>query len=200
MVTTIHIKNMVCQRCRRVVHEDLTSLGLDVVDVDLGAAILNHTEPLPLPAIRDVLQKAGFDVLEDKTEALVESVKTLIINSVYAQSLSNKPLKMSEYIEQATGKDYRYVSTQFSNVVGITIEKFLIAQRIERVKELLIYDEMPLTEIAYTLGYSSTAYLSNQFKQETGQTPTAFKNNARAARTEIDTIGSEQVRPAKQSS
>lgn len=189
MLTTLHIKNMVCGRCRRVVNEDLTSLGLHVLNVRLGEAVIEHETPLPLDLIRKTLVKGGFDLVEDKTGALIEHVKTAIIELVHSGALKSMNLKVSEFLEQATGKDYRYISTVFSLAAGLTVEKFLIAQKIERVKELLVYDEMSLADIAFELGYSSSAYLSNQFKQETSVTPTAFKKQVVQARRELDSIG-----------
>ena len=188
MITTLHIKNMVCSRCKRVIQEDLAALGLDVIDVQLGEVVVQHTNTLPLEKIRKILHENGFALLTDKTETLVETVKSLIIDSIRNNVFRDNPIKMSEYIEQHTGKDYRYVSSIFTSVAGITIEKYVIGQRIERAKELLIYDEMPITEIAFELGYSSTAYLSNQFKQETVLTPSAFKNQTIASRQDLDTV------------
>lgn len=190
MISTLRIKNMVCSRCRRVITEDLTQLGLDVIEVRLGEAVVSHEHELPLTAIREVLHRNGFDLVEDRSTALVEMVKKAVIDLVQGGELKEMRLKTSDYIEQITGKDYRYVSTVFSQTAGITIEKYMIAQRVERIKELLIYDEMSLADIAFELGYSSVAYLSNQFKQETGMTPTAFKKQTVAARNGIDTIGS----------
>ena len=189
MITTLRIKNMVCSRCKRVVTEDLSSLDLRVVDVRIGEAVVEHDESLPLERIREILIKDGFDLVEDRTSALVERVKELIVGLVQSDGLQSMNLKLSEYIEQETQRDYRYISTLFSQTAGCTIEKFLIAQKIERVKELLVYDEMSLTDIAFTLGYSSVAYLSNQFKQETGMPPTVFKKDAVQARKGIDSIG-----------
>lgn len=190
MISTLRIKNMVCSRCKRVITEDLTSLGIRVVDVRIGEAVVEHDDALPLDRIREMLIKDGFDLVEDRTTALVERVKELIIDLVQGDRLSTMHLKLSEYIEQATQRDYRYISTVFSQTAGCTIEKYLIAQKIERIKELLVYDEMSLTDIAFTLGYSSVAYLSNQFKQETGLPPTTFKKEAVQARKGIETIGS----------
>jgi len=189
MISTLRIKNMVCARCRRVITEDLTSLGLLVIDVQLGEAVVEHNDPLPLASIQTVLRHNGFDLVEDKNSALVEQVKQAIIDLVLSGELKSMPLKFSDYIEGITKKDYRYVSTVFSQTAGITIEKFVIAQKIERVKELMVYDEMSLSGIAFELGYSSVAYLSNQFKQETSQTPTAFKRDAVSARKGVDHAG-----------
>ncbi|CAN5494684.1 hypothetical protein BH10BAC6_BH10BAC6_07090 [soil metagenome] len=189
MISTLRIKNMVCARCRRVITEDLTSLGLRVIDVQLGEAVVEHNEPLPLASIQAILRHNGFDLVEDKITALVERVKQAVIDLLQKGELQRMPLKVSEYIESITNRDYRYVSTVFSQTAGITIEKFVIAQKIERVKELLVYNEMSLSDIAFELGYSSVAYLSNQFKQETSQTPTAFKRDAVRARKGIDHVG-----------
>lgn len=190
MITTLRIKNMVCARCRRVITEDLTALGLDVIEVRSGEAVVSHIDELPINIIREVLHRSGFDLVEDKATALVEQVKKIVIDLIQGDQIKEMRLKLSEFIELETGKDYRYVSTVFSNIAGITIEKYVIAQRIERVKELLVYDETSLSDIAFELGYSSVAYLSNQFKQETGMTPTAFKKQAVAARKDLDSVGS----------
>jgi len=180
---------MVCQRCRRVVGEDLALLGLDVIEVRTGEAVVRHDTELPMKSIREVLRRSGFDLVEDKAGAMVELVKNTVISMVQSAGLRERKLKISEVIEQATGKDYRYVSTVFSQTAGITIEKYVIAQKVERIKELLIYDEMSLADIAFELDYSSVAYLSNQFKQETGMTPSAFRTQAVSARKDIDSIG-----------
>jgi AraC-like DNA-binding protein len=173
-----------------VVRSSLEELGIRVVDVQIGSAIVEHDASLPLEAIREALRRDGFDVVEDRTTALVEQVKELIVDLVHGGGLRDMRLKLSDHIEERTQRDYRYVSTVFSQTAGITIEKYLIAQRIEKVKELLVYGEMSLADIAFELGYSSVAYLSNQFKQETGMTPTVFRKQAVQARRSIDSIGS----------
>ncbi|MDZ4746738.1 MAG: AraC family transcriptional regulator [bacterium] len=188
MTTTLRIKNMVCARCTRVVREDLAKLGLDIVDVRLGEALLEHETPLPLEIIRATLQQSGFDLVEDKTSLLVEQVKRTIIELVHGGALKDLHIKLSDYLEQVCEKDYRYISTVFSLTAGMTVEKFLIAQKIERVKELLVYDEMSLSDIAFELGYSSVAYLSNQFKHETSLTPTAFRQQVSQARRGLESI------------
>lgn len=189
MLTTLRIKNMVCARCRRVITEDLRSLGLNVVDVRLGEAVIEHDAELPRDVIRATLQKDGFDLVEDTTTALVELVKERLIDLIQSSELASMRTTFSAFIEEVTQRDYRYVSTVFSQTVGMTIEKFIIAQKIERVKELLVYGEMSLNDIAFELGYSSVAYLSNQFKQETSMTPTMFRKQAVQARRELDAIG-----------
>ena len=190
MLTTLRIKNMVCSRCQRVVTEELRNLGLQPVDVRIGEAVVMHDEPLPLDQIKSALRHSGFDLVEDRSTLLVEQVKGAIIDLIQSGTLKEMPLKLSEHLEQVTGKDYRYVSTVFSQTVGMTIEKYFITQKIERVKELLVYGEMSLSDIAFELGYSSVAYLSNQFKNETQTTPSAFRKDAVQARKGIETIGS----------
>lgn len=188
MISRIRIKNMVCSRCRRVVHDELADIGLRVVDVQLGEAVVAHSDELPMETIRSVLRRNGFDVVEDRASEIVELVKRHIIDLVQGDRILEMNLKLSEYLEQKIQLDYRHISTVFSQTVGTTIEKFFIAQRIERVKELLVYDEKSLTDIAFDMGYSSTAYLSNQFKHETGMTPTAFKKQAVTARKDLDRV------------
>lgn len=188
MISRIRIKNMVCSRCRRVVSDELTDIGLRVVDVQLGEAVIEHSDALPMETIRSVLRRNGFDVVEDRASEIVELVKRHIIDLVQGDRILEMNLKLSEYLEQKIQLDYRHISTVFSQTVGTTIEKFFIAQRIERVKELLVYDEKSLTDIAFDMGYSSTAYLSNQFKHETGMTPTAFKKQAVTARKDLDRV------------
>lgn len=188
MISRIRIKNMVCSRCRRVVHDELADIGLRVVDVQLGEAVIEHSDALPMDTIRAVLRRNGFDVVEDRASEIVELVKRHIIDLVQGDRILEMNLKLSEYLEQKIQLDYRHISTVFSQTVGTTIEKFFIAQRIERVKELLVYDEKSLTDIAFDMGYSSTAYLSNQFKHETGMTPTAFKKQAVTARKDLDRV------------
>jgi len=179
---------MVCSRCRRVVHDELADIGLRVVDVQLGEAVVEHSDELPMETIRSVLRRNGFDVVEDRASEIVEFVKRHLIDLVQGDRIVEMNLKLSEYLEQKIQLDYRHISTVFSQTVGTTIEKFFIAQRIERVKELLVYDEKSLTDIAFEMGYSSTAYLSNQFKHETGMTPSAFRKQAVKARKDLDRV------------
>ena len=188
MLKTLKIKNMVCARCQRVVAEELRELGLNVVDVKIGEAVLDIDGDLSVDDVRSVLQRSGFDLVEDRNGALVEKIKGAIIDLVQSGKISEMPLKISEFLEQATERDYRHLSTVFSQTVGMTIEKYVIAQKIERVKELLVYDEMSLSDIAYELGYSSVAYLSNQFKNETQITPSTFRKQAIQARRGLDKV------------
>lgn len=189
-VTTLQIKNMVCDRCVRVVREELEKLKLDVRSIRLGeAVVVPRSGSLDLQEIRSALEKNGFEVLDSRRGRIVERIKTSILQLVrYDEEPGRKAVKDSVYIEQHVGLDYNYLSSLFSSTEGVTIEKYIILQRIERVKELLKYDELSLKEIAFSLGYSSVAHLSNQFKKVTGLTPTQFKNMKDSSRIPLDAV------------
>ena len=154
----LHIKNMVCNRCIIVVQQELEKLGIHPVSVSLGEVrLMDSPTPEHLQRIRTALSSVGFELIDDKKSQLIEQVKGLIIDVVHHQ----KKLKsnLSDYLSMQIGKDYSYISNLFSEVEGTTIEQYVIHQKIEKVKELLVYDELSLSEIAYQLGYSSVAYL-----------------------------------------
>jgi AraC-like DNA-binding protein len=166
---------MVCIRCKMVVKDELEKLGLHPTRVDLGEAeILENISLLQHDQFRDALLKSGLELMDDKKSVLIERIKNIIIELVH---YSEEPLvvKFSEFLSQKLNHDYTYLANLFSEVQGTTIEKFFIAHKIERVKELLVYDELNLTEIAYLLHYSSVGHLSAQFKKVTGLTPSHFK-------------------------
>lgn len=183
----IYIKNMVCDRCRRVVAEELQKLGYPVEQVTLGEAEVAAGE-IDLERIREVLEKNGFELLDDRKTQLIEKVKVAIIELVHQAGEQELHTNTSDYIAEKVGLDYNYLSSLFSSFEGITIEKYLILQRIERVKELLVYDELSLKEIAFKLGYSSVAHLSNQFKKVTGLTPSHFKQVRSERRKTLDKV------------
>ncbi len=165
---------MVCSRCIRVVREELSILGLHVERVTLGEAIVEGAD-LNTAAIRERLHANGFELLETESAKLVESIKTHIIELVQSDDLSEQEENLSDIIAKRIGRDYAALSHLFSSVEAITIERYFILQKVERVKELLTYGELSASEIAYKLGYSSPAHLSRQFRQTTGFTPTEFK-------------------------
>ncbi|MBC7946880.1 MAG: helix-turn-helix domain-containing protein [Chitinophagaceae bacterium] len=172
----LYIKNMVCIRCKMVVKEELTKLGVPYTTVELGEAEIRESlTPEQTALFRIALLKSGLELMDDKKSVLIEKIKNIIIELVH---YSEEPLivKFSEYLAQKLHHDYTYMANLFSEVQGTTIEKFIIAHRIERVKELLVYDELSLTEIAYQMHYSSVSHLSNQFKKVTGLTPSHFKS------------------------
>ena len=185
----ISIKNMVCDRCKRVVAEELQKLGYTVHQVNLGEAEVSAKEGNPdLDQIREMLESNGFELLDDRKTQLIEKVKLAVIELVREAGESDLHINTSDYIAEKLDLDYNYVSSLFSASEGITIEKYLILQRIELVKELLVYDELSLKEIAYKLGYSSVAHLSNQFKKVTGLTPSHFKKIKSDKRKTLDRV------------
>ena len=158
-----------------LVKVEIEKIGLDLVSVDLGVVeISDDITETQLEKLRTNLSLSGLELLENKKQILVERIKNVIIDMVHN---SDEILKIndSDYISEKLGYDYTYLSNTFTEVKGITIQQFVIQHKIERVKELLLYDEMTLTEIAWQLHYSSVAHLSNQFKKVTGLTPTFFK-------------------------
>ena len=166
---------MVCIRCKMVVKDELTKIGLHYTTVELGEAdILENISARQQQQFRAALLRSGLELIDDKKSVLIQKIKNVIIELVH---YSEEPLsiKFSEYLSEKLQHDYTYLANLFSEVQGTTIEHFMIAHKIERVKELLVYDEINLTEIAYQLHYSSVAHLSAQFKKVTGLTPTHFK-------------------------
>jgi YesN/AraC family two-component response regulator len=171
----IFIKNMVCIRCKMLVREELKKLGIPFTSVEIGEVEL--TGPITQEQ-RDkfsaALSAAGLELINDKKNILVEKVKNVIVELVH-ESDEQPKVNYSQYISKKLDHDYTYLANLFSKEQGTTIEKFIIIHKIERVKQLLMYNEMNLTEIAYKLNYSSVAHLSNQFKKVTRLTPSYFK-------------------------
>jgi len=171
----LYIKYMVSLRCKMVVKDELQNLGLRAVSVDLGMVeVLEEMTAAQRDQLSVNLLRSGLVLLDDKKAILIDKIKNVIIDMVhYADELPNT--NYSEYISQKMGYDYTYLSNIFSEVKGITIQQFIILHKIEKVKELLLYDELTLTEISYKLQYSSVAHLSNQFKKITGLSPSFYK-------------------------
>lgn len=190
--TKLYIRNMVCPRCIKVVREELERLGLDVRNVVLGEVSLSGSiDALPVPAIRDVLERNGFELIEDKRAKIIEEIKRAVLKLARNDHEKNPiRVKDSEFIAREVGKEYHSLSTLFSSVENLTIERYLILQRIEYAKELLKYGDLTLSEISYRLGYSSVQHLSNQFKTVTGMTPTEFRSMGGSHRHSIDHVGS----------
>lgn len=179
---------MVCIRCKMVVKEELRKLGLHYAVVELGEAdILENITAEQQVLFKEALLKSGLELMDDKKSVLIQKIKNIIVELVH---YSEEPLvlKFSEYLSQKLNHDYTYLANLFSEVQGTTIEKFLIAHKIERVKELLIYDELNLTEIAYQMHYSSVAHLSTQFKKVTGLTPSYFKQLKSKRRSMLESL------------
>lgn len=190
--TTLYIKNMVCPRCIKVVNDELRRLGLDVRSVLLGEVIISGTkESFPFGPVRKALEENGFELIEDKRVKMIEKVKHAVLKLVQNDFEKNPiRIKHSQYIADEVGAEYHSLSSLFSSVEGITVEQYMILQRIERMKELLKYGELSLSEIAYQMGYSSVAHASNQFKKVTGMTPSAFKAMGNVHRHPIDQVHS----------
>jgi AraC-like DNA-binding protein len=175
MSTKLYIKYMVSLRCKMMVKEELQKLGLRHIIVDLGMVeILEDITPKQRSELKVNLLKSGLELLDDKKSILIERIKGIIIEMIHHTDELPK-VNYSDYISEKLGYDYTYLANTFSEVKGITIQQFIIMHKIEKVKELLIYDELNLTEISYRLHYSSVAHLSNQFKKVTGLTPTFYK-------------------------
>ena len=171
----IFIKYMVSLRCKMVVKEELKKLGLHFIVVDLGEVeIMEELTDSQRDALKITLHDSGLEMMDDKRSMLIEKIKNVIIEMVhYAEELPK--FNYSDYISEKLQYDYTYLSNLFSEVKGVTIQQFIILHKIERVKELLLYEELTLTEISYQMQYSSVAHLSNQFKKITGLTPSQFK-------------------------
>lgn len=185
---TIHIKNMVCNRCIMVVRQEIEKLGFHIQAIKLGEVVLKETaEQVQVAELASVLEPLGFELIDDKKSQLIEQIKTTVIKWVH-QEEGERNSNLSDVLASALKHDYNYLSHLFSEVEGTTIEKYHIAQKIERVKELLVYDELLLSEIAYQLGYSSVAYLSNQFKKVTGLSPSHFKQIKEDKRKPLDEV------------
>lgn len=188
--TTLYVRNMVCPRCIRVVRDELAGLGLDVRSVALGEVVLGGpADRLPIDRIRAVLEANGFGIVEDRRARTIESIKHAALKLARHDHDAN-PLrvKASAFIAKEVGLDYHHLTTLFSQVESVTIEQYVILQRIEYAKELLKYGDLTLSEIAYRMGYSSVAHLSNQFKKVTGMTPSAFRSMGGPHRRPIDGV------------
>jgi AraC-like DNA-binding protein len=171
------------------VQDILDRMGIPYIEVRLGEVILKQPkESYDLGMLKLELGKIGFELIENQQLQLVESIKKIIIELIRDPQEKRRPYNFSTYLSEKLGKNYHYLSNMFSEKEGITIEKYMILQRIEYVKELLIYDELTLSEIAWKLDYSSVAHLSNQFKQVTGFSPTAFKKLQDKERKPLDQV------------
>ncbi|WP_421798426.1 helix-turn-helix domain-containing protein [Haliscomenobacter sp.] len=171
----LYVKYMVSLRCKMMVKEELKNMGLHYVSVDLGMVeIMEEMTPEQHDVLKKNLLRSGLELLDDKRAILIEKIKNVIIEMIhYSDELPTT--NYSEYISEKLDYDYTYLSNIFSEVKGITIQQFIINHKIEKVKELLLYDELNLTEISYKLHYSSVAHLSNQFKKVTGLSPSFYK-------------------------
>ena len=185
----LYIKYMVSTRCKIIVKEELKKLGLHYIVVDLGEIeIMEDISGDRLQLLKTALYSSGLELMDDKKAVLIEKIKTVITEMVHHTDEKPK-LNYSDFISEKLNYDYTYLSNLFSEVKGITIQQFIILHKIERAKELLLYNELTLTEISYKLHYSSVAHLSNQFKKITGLSPSHFKQFKYKKRIPIEEIG-----------
>lgn len=183
----IFIRNMMCSSCIRVVKEDLTKLGITVLDVKLGeATIIYDHEKISRSQIDEVLQELGMGLIQNKDEIVVEQIKQTIVELVHYMNNVDSIVRKSEYLVEKMGKSYQTLSKLFSKVEPITLEKYIILQKIERVKELAMEDKISLSEIAWMMDYSSPHHLSSQFKLITGISLSDFKKDPSAHKKPIN--------------
>jgi len=180
---------MVCPRCIMIVKQILDKLHIQFREIKLGEVILlERIGEEKTALLEEELKKVGFELINDKKSMLINQIKTEIINYVHYNQENFKHVNFSDFLSEKLAHDYSYMSKLFSSVEGITIEKYIILQKIEKVKELLIYDNFNLSEIAIETDYSSVQHLSKQFKEVTGLTPTQFKKQIDHERKSIDKI------------
>lgn len=186
----LHIKNMVCDRCVMIVQQQLDNLGFRVGEISLGKVEVSP-EPAAeqLQEIGSALQVLGFELIDKEKDQLIEQVKTEVITLVHHSDLNELKQSIMHVVADRLKKDYAYLSRSFSDAEGITIERYIIQQKIEKVKELLEYGELNLNEISYKMGYSSSAHLSSQFKAVTGLSPSKYKSDSGQKRKPLDKVG-----------
>ncbi|MBL7870966.1 MAG: helix-turn-helix transcriptional regulator [Cyclobacteriaceae bacterium] len=186
----IFIKYMVSTRCKMVVKEELIKLGLHFILVELGEVeIMENISEEQERQLKEALSRSGLELMDDKRAVLIEKIRIVITEMIHHSDELPK-VNYSDYISEKLNYDYTYLSNLFSEIRGITIQQYIIIHKIERAKELMLYDELNLTQISYKLHYSSVAHLSNQFKKVTGLTPSHFKKLKNRRRSPIEEIGS----------
>lgn len=185
----MHIKYMVSNRCKIVVKEVLREMGLHFIIVDLGEVeIMETLSTEQKEELKASLLESGLELMDDRKAVLIEKIKNIIIELIHHSEETIK-VNFSDYLAEKLNHDYTYLSNMFSEVQGTSIEQFIISHKVERIKELIIYDELNITEIAWKMNYSSVAHLSNQFKKVTGLSPSYFKQLKDKRRSPIEDIG-----------
>ncbi len=186
---TLYVKNMVCDRCIMIVNERLQGLGFSVKQITLGKVeVAPDPNPEQLKDIAFEFQALGFELIEKEKNQLIEQIKNEVINLVHYSDLGEINQSLMHVVADKLNKDYNYLSRLFSESEGLTIEKFIIQQKIEKVKELLEYGELNLNEISFKMGYSSSAHLSAQFKSLTGLSPSKYKSSTVKNRKPLDKL------------
>lgn len=190
---TLHLSHMICDCCVRVVKMDLEAMGVKVVKISLGEVVIRfNPEEVAIHDIENMLETNGFSRIKDKEGILVEEIRKVVIDLVHHTTF-NAMVRNSDYLVGKFGKTYPYLSSVFSKYEGITLEKYIIFQKIEKAKALIEEDELSLSEIAFMMGYSSVQYLSTQFKSVTGVSVSDFKKHPSKYRISIDKIGKDEV-------
>ena len=185
----LNIKNMVCPRCIEAVEKILEEYGLKFTSIKLGEVVLKEDlEESHLGPLSTNLSNGGFELLSDKKSKIINQLKSEIIRMIHYNDDLGTASKISGRLSNKLGVDYSYLSKLFSEVEGLTIEKYVILQKVEKIKELLVYNELSISEIAYKMNYSSSQHLSRQFKSITGLTPSEFKSSSAQRRKSIDDI------------
>ena len=185
----LNIKNMVCNRCIKVVKDEISKLGFQIKNIELGKVELRKTpNEAEIRTIKQILLENGFELIDDKKSRIIDEIKTVIIELVHYNKEKAEHINFSDFIANEVGYDYSYLSNLFSSIEGTTIEKYIINQKTEKVKELLVYDELSLNEIAWKMGYSSVQHLSGQFKKITGLSPSHFKKVKEIKRKPLDKV------------
>ncbi len=185
----LHIKNMVCNRCIAVVQQQLHQLGFEVKDIALGLVTISpEPDEVRLGNIASALKILGFELIDKEKDQTIERIKNIIIEVIHHSDSADQQPVFSQLLADRLHKDYHFLSRLFSSKEELTIEKFIIQQKVEKIKELLQYGELNLNEIALKMGYSSSAHLSNQFKSITGLSPSSFKLSSKNNRKPIDKV------------
>jgi len=181
---------MVCNRCVLAVKQSIEALDLHIDSITLGEVNLkeNTIETSKFTQLKQKLDDLGFEIIDDKKSRLIEQIKNSIIQQIHHHKNIDMKINWSAFLADQLNYEYNYLSTLFSSVEGITIEQYIIKQKVEKIKELIVYDELNISEIANKLAYSSVAHLSSQFKKITGQSPSEFKKSLNKDRKTIDKL------------
>ncbi len=191
---TIHIKNMLCACCIRLLELEFEKAGIKTLLIRAGYAQIEFdTEIHNLDSIQKILEKNGMALIKTRDQKIVEQIKTAVIELIHHSNNVNSILRKSEYLVEKLGMSYQQLSKLFSKHEAITLEKYIIRNKIERIKELIDSDEYSLSEIAYMMDYSSVQYLSNQFKKETGMSVSEYKKSDKSIKRTLDKLANEDI-------
>lgn len=189
MTEALYIRNMVCHTCLRVVRDLVLAEGYPISHIELGKVEVESEIPVDRAGLRAVLEEVGFELVEEPRSRIANSIKSLIIDLIFTQGVATLKTPLSAWLSEKLGRDYAYLSAAFHSETGTTVERYALLQRVEYVKELLQTSDSTLEVIAARAGYSSSAYLANQFKRVTGFTPTAFRKAQGANRIPLEQVG-----------